>query len=72
MWGGGGRGGEHHVPRVPGHLKNRISHYVTDSGEPGLVDWVLALHAGSRGFDSHRGTCPNNFSDPIDQDIRTK
>ena len=24
------------------------------SGEPGLVDRVLALHAGSRGFDSHR------------------
>ena len=23
-------------------------------GEPGLVDRVLALHAGSRGFDSHR------------------
>ena len=22
--------------------------------EPGLVDMVLALHAGSRGFDSHR------------------
>ena len=25
------------------------------SGEPGLVDRVLALHAGSRGFDSHHG-----------------
>ena len=25
------------------------------SGEPGLVDRVLVLHAGSRGFDSHRG-----------------
>ena len=25
------------------------------SGELGLVDRVLALHAGSRGFDSHRG-----------------
>ena len=24
------------------------------AGEPGLVDRVLALHAGSRGFDSHR------------------
>ena len=23
-------------------------------GEPGLVDRVLALHTGSRGFDSHR------------------
>ena len=26
---------------------------ITWSGEPGLVDRVLALHAGSRGFDSH-------------------
>ena len=42
------------------------------SGEPGLVDRVLALHAGSRGFDSHRGTCPNDFSDPVDQDTRTQ
>ena len=25
------------------------------SGEPALVDRVLALHAGSRGFDSHQG-----------------
>ena len=25
------------------------------SREPGLVDRELALHAGSRGFDSHRG-----------------
>ena len=25
------------------------------SGEPGLVDRVLAFHAASRGFDSHRG-----------------
>ena len=33
---------------------------------------VLALYTGSRGFDSHRGTCPYDFSDPIDQDIRTQ
>ena len=25
-----------------------------EGGEPGLVDRVLALHAGSRGFESHR------------------
>ena len=42
------------------------------SGAPGLVDRVLALHAGSRGFDSYRGTCPNDFSGPLDQDIRTQ
>ena len=31
------------------------------SGEPGLVDKVLALHAGSRGFDSHRGHMSKRF-----------
>ena len=31
------------------------------SGEPGLVDMVLALHAGSRGFDSHRGHMSERF-----------
>ena len=31
------------------------------NGEPGLVDKVLALHAGSRGFDSHRGHMSERF-----------
>ena len=31
------------------------------SGEPGLVDRALALHAGSRGFDSHRGHMSERF-----------
>ena len=31
------------------------------SGEPGLVDRVLALHAGSRGFHSHRGHMSEQF-----------
>ena len=31
------------------------------SGEPGLVDRVLALHAGSRGYDSHRGHMSERF-----------
>ena len=39
-------------------------------GEPGLVDRVLAWHAGSS--TPTGGTCPNDFSDPIDQDIRTQ
>ena len=30
-------------------------------GEPGLVDRVLALHAGSRGVDSHRGHMSEQF-----------
>ena len=30
-------------------------------GEPGLVDRVLTWHAGSRGFDSRRVTCLNDF-----------
>ena len=29
--------------------------------KPGLVDRVLALHAGSRGFDSHRGHMSERF-----------
>ena len=41
-------------------------------GVPGLVDRVLVLHAGSRGSTPTGGTCPNDFSDPIDQDIRTQ
>ena len=31
------------------------------SGDPGLVDKVLALYAGSRGFDSHRGHMSEHF-----------
>ena len=49
-----------------------VSQIETVSGEPGLVNRVLALHAGSRGFDSHRGHMSERFSDPIDQDIRTQ
>ena len=30
-------------------------------GESGLVDRVLALHAGSRGYDSHRGHMSERF-----------
>ena len=30
---------------------------------------VLTFHAGSRGFDSHRGHMSERFSDPVDQDI---
>ena len=32
-----------------------------ERGEPGLVVRVLALHAGSRGFDSHRGHMSERF-----------
>ena len=32
-----------------------------DSGAPGLVNRVLALHAGSQGFDSHRGHMSERF-----------
>ena len=31
------------------------------SGAPGLVDRVFAVHAGSRGFDSHRRHVPERF-----------
>ena len=46
-----------------GTIKGRltISGSFSISGEPGLVDRVLALHAGSRGFDSHRGHMSERF-----------
>ena len=34
---------------------------ISFSGEPDLVDRVLALHAGSQGFDSHRGHMSERF-----------
>ena len=34
--------------------ENWNTHTLNCQGEPGLVDRVLALHAGSRGFDSYR------------------
>ena len=41
--------------------RRRIYIWCDNSGEPGLVDRVLALHAGSRGFDSHRGHMSERF-----------
>ena len=40
---------------------NRVGFFLSISGEPGLVDKVLALHAGSRGFESHRGHMSERF-----------
>ena len=41
---------------------NRNIHVVNKAvKEPDLVDRVLALHAGSRGFDSHRGHMSDRF-----------
>ena len=42
------------------------------SGEPGLVDKVLTLHAGSRGFDSHRGFFRSNrpgYPHPVSSEL---
>ena len=39
----------------------QLNHGLFACGEPGLVDRVLALHAGSRGFDSHRGHMSERF-----------
>ena len=35
--------------------------FIFPDGEPGLVDMVLALHTGSRGFDSHWGHVSERF-----------
>ena len=40
---------------------NNPNFETTKCGEPGLVDMVLALHAGSRGFDSHWGHMSERF-----------
>ena len=54
------------------NYKWRIRYLISVSGAPGLVDKVFAVHAGSRGLTPSSGTCPNDFSNPIDQYIRTK
>ena len=36
------------------------------------MDRAFAVHAGGRGFDSHRRHMSERFSDEIDQDIRTQ
>ena len=41
--------------------RNKVSEQTRLSGKPGLVDRVLALHAGSRGFDSHQGHMSEQF-----------
>ena len=43
------------------HVKVNFIFLRVHSGEPGLVDRVLALHAGSRGFDSHREYMSERF-----------
>ena len=54
-----------HVPQVGMTLEKFILiipvFNIFRSGEPGLVDRVLALHAGSRGFDSNRGHTSERF-----------
>ena len=46
------------------YIRRIIGFLSFKSGEPGLVDRVLALHAGSRGFDSHRGHMSERFFRP--------
>ena len=41
--------------------KHTYIHTDQTIGEPGLVERVLALHAGSRGFDSYRGHTSERF-----------
>ena len=44
-----------------GTIKRRLTSTVSFRGEPGLVDRVLALHAESRGFNSHWGHLSERF-----------
>ena len=43
------------------YIKIGVLYNQAKGGEPGLVDKVLALQAGSRGFDSHRGHMSERF-----------
>ena len=66
----GERGGRATVPAMKTEKKSIwcntyiitvLKRWASICGEPGLVDKVLALHAGSRGFDSHRGHMSERF-----------
>ena len=56
-----------HAPPINGPRRNgstKETYQNRDSrvsGAPGLVDRVVAVHAGSRGFDSHRRHMPERF-----------
>ena len=43
------------------YINNILETKVGKCGEPGLVDRVLTLRAGSQGFDSHRGHMSERF-----------
>ena len=43
------------------HVHKYVCSSLHSCGDPGLVDRVLALHAGSRGFDSHWGHMSERF-----------
>ena len=51
----------HCVWRIWYVYRQHKSPFGDEGGEPGLVDRVLALYAGSRGFDSHRGHMSERF-----------
>ena len=46
---------------IPLYIVQLLSLARRVSGEPGLVNRVPALHAGSRGFDSHREHMSERF-----------
>ena len=45
----------------PIYIGSKLVKHTLCGGEPGLVDRVLALHVGSRGFDSHWGHMSERF-----------
>ena len=46
--------------------------YTEPSGAPGLVDRVFPFMQEVKGSTPTGGTCPKDFSDPVDQDIHTQ
>ena len=51
----------HQLKDRDGTIKGGLIILVSFCGEPGLVDQVLALHAGSREFHSHSGHMSERF-----------
>ena len=54
------------------YIRMQVSKRAPNSREPGLVIGCSPSTQEVEGSTPTGGTCPNDFSDPVDQDIRTQ